>query len=96
LPLIKRLPHKFYFYLLLTGSYNILQTFRALFPLAGNASQEGAVLLASCLQPRSRGTVRIKDTYPLTVPIIDPRYLTDPADLVCMSQGSALINYYNK
>jgi choline dehydrogenase len=65
-----------------------LQTFRALFPLAKNSSQEGAVLLSSCLQPRSRGTIQLQDHIPLSLPLIDPRYLTDAKDIKCMAQGA--------
>jgi choline dehydrogenase len=70
-----------------------LQTFRALFPLAKNTSQEGAVLLSSCLQPRSRGTVKLQDSNPLSVPLIDPRYLTDAKDIKCMAQGNSPKEY---
>ncbi|KAF4532998.1 hypothetical protein B566_EDAN000687 [Ephemera danica] len=66
------------------------ETFQGLFPLAANASQEGAVILATCLQPRSRGTVTLKDADPSSPPVIDPRYLNDPEDVACMTRAFRL------
>ncbi|XP_065348224.1 neither inactivation nor afterpotential protein G-like isoform X1 [Cloeon dipterum] len=66
------------------------ETFHGLFPLAKNSSQEGAVLLSSCLQPHSRGTVTLQDSNPLSVPLIDPRYLSEPKDVKCMAQAFKL------
>ncbi|XP_063232717.1 neither inactivation nor afterpotential protein G isoform X2 [Bacillus rossius redtenbacheri] len=65
-------------------------TFGAQFPFSGNRSREGFVMLASCLQPRSRGTVRVAGTDPAQPPLIDPRYLEHPADLQCMVQAVQL------
>ena len=39
------------------------------------------------LRPESRGTVKIKDTSPLTDPIIDPNYLSVESDMKTMVLG---------
>ncbi|HUF00826.1 MAG TPA: GMC family oxidoreductase N-terminal domain-containing protein [Gaiellaceae bacterium] len=41
-------------------------------------TEHGFTLAVVVLQPRSRGTVRIRSADPADVPAIDPRYLTDP------------------
>ncbi|PSN54282.1 hypothetical protein C0J52_06980 [Blattella germanica] len=60
------------------------ETFRALFPFSNSTTQEGFVLLASCLQPLSRGTVTLNDIDPKDEPVIDPQYLHHQNDITCM------------
>ncbi|HWO68396.1 MAG TPA: GMC family oxidoreductase N-terminal domain-containing protein [Umezawaea sp.] len=43
----------------------------------------GAILL----QPKSRGTITLRSTDPFDKPVIDPRYLSDPADLDTLLAG---------
>jgi choline dehydrogenase-like flavoprotein len=64
-----------------------LQTFRAIFPYHHNTTQEGFVLLASCLLPSSRGTVTLNENDPFSEPVIDPQYLQHPYDIACMIRG---------
>jgi choline dehydrogenase len=49
------------------------------------------VVLTTCLQPRSRGTVSLKDVDPLSAPVIDPQYLTEPEDVACMTRGRQIM-----
>ncbi|KAJ6633227.1 Neither inactivation nor afterpotential protein G, partial [Pseudolycoriella hygida] len=60
------------------------ETFRAIFPHFANSSQEGVVLLCTCHHPISRGTVKLRSRNPKTPPLIDPKYLQDGNDVVCM------------
>lgn len=57
--------------------------FRALFPRYFNASQEGFVLISTCLQPVSRGSVKISSANIRKNPIIDPNYLAEQQDIEC-------------
>lgn len=59
-------------------------SFRAFFPLHANISQEGFVALNACLLPKSRGDVklRLKDIY--SDPLINPNYLKNKKDIVCI------------
>ncbi|XP_020817627.1 neither inactivation nor afterpotential protein G [Drosophila serrata] len=57
--------------------------FRALFPRYYNASQEGFVVISSCLQPRSRGSVGLLNRHMRRNPLIDPNYLSRDVDVVC-------------
>lgn len=61
-----------------------LKTFRSIFPLFDNSSQEGVVLLCACHHPKSRGTVSLKNRNPKTPPLIDPNYLREKDDIDCM------------
>lgn len=45
------------------------------------ASGAGVTLNAYVTRPRSRGTLRLRDARPDSLPIIDPNYLSDPGDL---------------
>lgn len=65
------------------ANYNS-DTFRALFPLHANASQEGFVLLSTCYQPKSRGSVEINPEDIFGDPIIDPNYLQHEYDVSCL------------
>ncbi|CAD7092437.1 unnamed protein product [Hermetia illucens] len=60
------------------------EDFRALFPLYHNSSQEGFVLLSSCLQPQSRGVVRARSSDIEVPPLIDPRYAQNQSDVECI------------
>ncbi|XP_023170834.2 neither inactivation nor afterpotential protein G isoform X2 [Drosophila hydei] len=57
--------------------------FRALFPRYHNASQEGFVVISSCLQPRSRGSVSLLHKTMRRNPLIDPNYLSNDHDVAC-------------
>ncbi|KAH8359019.1 hypothetical protein KR093_003955, partial [Drosophila rubida] len=57
--------------------------FRALFPRYHNASQEGLVVISSCLQPKSRGTVTLMHKSMRRNPLIDPNYLSNEQDVAC-------------
>lgn len=57
--------------------------FRALFPLYHNASQEGFVVISSCLQPRSRGSITLQHKSMRRNPLIDPNYLSNEQDVLC-------------
>ncbi|KAH8346750.1 hypothetical protein KR084_009915, partial [Drosophila pseudotakahashii] len=57
--------------------------FRALFPRYYNASQEGFVVISSCLQPRSRGSVGLLNRHMRRNPLIDPNYLSSEEDVAC-------------
>uniref|UniRef100_W8C2E1 Neither inactivation nor afterpotential protein G n=1 Tax=Ceratitis capitata TaxID=7213 RepID=W8C2E1_CERCA len=57
--------------------------FRALFPRYHNSTQEGFVLISTCLQPKSRGTVSIGVPNTRWKPIIDPNYLREASDVDC-------------
>ncbi|WEG09154.1 GMC family oxidoreductase N-terminal domain-containing protein [Microbacterium horticulturae] len=54
-----------------------------LVPLPGEGITVGAILL----QPRSRGTVRLASADPNEKPLIDPGYLSDPADAETLRAG---------
>ncbi|XP_017118621.1 neither inactivation nor afterpotential protein G [Drosophila elegans] len=57
--------------------------FRALFPRYYNASQEGFVVISSCLQPRSRGSVGLLNRHMRRNPLINPNYLSNEEDVDC-------------
>lgn len=59
-------------------------TFRAFFPLSGNNSQEGFVALNVCLQPKSRGDVKLNLKNVFSDPLINPNYLKHKKDTVCI------------
>ncbi|KAF8781566.1 Glucose dehydrogenase like protein [Argiope bruennichi] len=46
-----------------------------------------AVCLSQILQPKSRGTVRLKSTNPYDSPAIDPNYFENPEDLQTIVEG---------
>jgi choline dehydrogenase-like flavoprotein len=50
-------------------------------------SRSGVTIGAVMLQPKSRGTVRLASSDPLSKPVIDPRYLSDPADIGTLVRG---------
>ncbi|XP_049783678.1 neither inactivation nor afterpotential protein G-like isoform X2 [Schistocerca cancellata] len=59
-------------------------TFQGLFPLSHNSSQEGFVLLATCLTPQSRGRLWLNASHLEGPPIIEPNYLSHSHDIPCM------------
>ena len=52
--------------------------------------QHGYLINFYPLRPRSRGTTHITNSDPATAPLIDPDYLSDPADLRCLRDGVRL------
>lgn len=66
------------------------QYFEKMFPGMENQSAEGFVILATCLHPRSKGRLQVLSRDPRQPPLIDPAYLSDPADFPCMRHGSVL------
>jgi len=66
------------------------EAFRAFFPLHSNASQEGFVALSTCLLPKSRGTVELDHADVQGDPLIDPAYLKDDYDMLCMRNAVQL------
>jgi len=50
----------------------------------------GFSIAAICLQPRSRGSVRLRSSDPLDAPEIDPAFLQDPADAEVLVAGVKL------
>lgn len=66
------------------------EVFRAQFPLYANSSQEGFVLLHTCHQPRSRGTVQLNGSSVRVPPLIDPQLLADAADVRCVRRAMRL------
>ena len=75
---------------------------QAIFPGHNYPWTEGFILLAICLDPKSRGSVQIKpqgttgqsdqqreEEDEEDIPIsIDPRYLEEPEDMDCMKRGT--------
>ncbi|XP_049847200.1 neither inactivation nor afterpotential protein G-like isoform X2 [Schistocerca gregaria] len=59
-------------------------TFQGLFPLSHNSSQEGFVLLATCLTPQSRGRLWLNVSHLEGPPVIEPNYLSHSHDIPCM------------
>ncbi|XP_073819330.1 neither inactivation nor afterpotential protein G isoform X2 [Musca autumnalis] len=57
--------------------------FRALFPRYYNTSQEGFVMISTCLQPISRGSVSIQSSNVRKHPFIDPNYIAEKVDIEC-------------
>jgi 3-(3-hydroxy-phenyl)propionate hydroxylase len=53
----------------------------------GDPDRAGYRLAPVLLQPRSRGTLRLASTDPAAAPVLDPGYLTDPADLATLIAG---------
>lgn len=43
------------------------------------------------LRPKSRGSISIRSSNPMDKPSIDPNYLSDPDDIVCLRDGVRLI-----
>jgi choline dehydrogenase len=52
--------------------------------------QHGYLINFYQLRPHSRGTVHVGSPNPKAPPRIDPAYLSDPADIACMRDGTRL------
>ncbi|XP_063870481.1 neither inactivation nor afterpotential protein G-like isoform X2 [Scylla paramamosain] len=61
-----------------------LEYFEKMFPGMDNQSQEGFIFLVTCLHPQSTGHLQVVSSDPRQPPVIDPGYLSHPADLPCM------------
>lgn len=61
--------------------------FRAAFPRYYNSTQEGFVLISSCLQPISRGSVILQSKNIRRSPLIDPNYMAEITDVECTIKG---------
>ncbi|SEO81992.1 GMC family oxidoreductase [Amycolatopsis saalfeldensis] len=48
-------------------------------------------VMATLIYPKSRGTVRLASADPATAPLIDFQYLSDPADLEVLGEGSEMV-----
>lgn len=48
-------------------------------------------VMPTMIYPRSRGTVRLASADPLDAPLIDPAYLSDPADADVLLEGIAMV-----
>ncbi len=48
-------------------------------------------VLATLIYPKSRGTLRLASGDPMAAPLIDFRYLSDPADLEVLAEGSEMV-----
>lgn len=66
------------------------EAFRAFFPLHANYSQEGFTALSTCLLPKSRGNVKLNPHDVEGDPLIDPKYLSDERDMLCMRNAVRL------
>ncbi|MBM2575785.1 GMC family oxidoreductase N-terminal domain-containing protein [Jannaschia sp. Os4] len=55
-----------------------------------NWGRAGVSLHACCLYPRSTGTIRLASADPADAPLIDPRYLSDEADLAVLVAGGRM------
>jgi choline dehydrogenase-like flavoprotein len=59
-------------------------------PGVGTLAPPAYVLVPCLMQPRSRGRVRLASAEPLAPALIDPNYLSEPADLDLLAEGVAL------
>jgi choline dehydrogenase-like flavoprotein len=59
-------------------------------PSVGRLAPPAYVLTPCLMQPRSRGSVRLASNDPRVPAIIDPSYLSDPADLEILVKGVGL------
>ncbi|RSN24270.1 GMC family oxidoreductase N-terminal domain-containing protein [Amycolatopsis roodepoortensis] len=48
-------------------------------------------VLTTLIYPKSRGTLRLASADPTAPPLIDPQYLSDPADLELLGEGSEMV-----
>ena len=56
--------------------------------------KEGVSLIPILLHPKSKGEVKLRNSFPLSTPIIDPHYLEDPDDLKVLVEVSMQMNTY--
>ncbi len=48
-------------------------------------------MLSTLIYPKSRGTLRLASGDPMDAPLIDYRYLSEPADLEVLAEGSEMV-----
>lgn len=65
----------------------LFQVFRDTFPFHNDTSKEGFMFLSTCVQPKSRGTVTLKDSSTSIPPVVNPNYLHRSWDVKCMIRG---------
>jgi choline dehydrogenase len=53
----------------------------------GAPSGNGCTVNVYQMRPRSRGSLTLRSSDPLSPPIVDPRYMTDPYDVECLGEG---------
>jgi len=53
----------------------------------GAPSGNGCTVNVYQTRPRSRGTLTLRSADPLTAPVVDPRYMTDPYDVECLGEA---------
>ncbi|KAJ2949389.1 hypothetical protein O0L34_g15302 [Tuta absoluta] len=63
------------------------QVFRDTFPFYNDTSKEGFMFLATCLKPKSRGTVTLRDSSISIQPVVDPNYLHYTWDVKCIMKA---------
>ncbi|GAB0099777.1 Neither inactivation nor afterpotential protein G [Sergentomyia squamirostris] len=68
----------------MTSNYD-MDTFNALFPLNGNDTQEGFILIGTCYYPESRGSIKIRGNSVNKLPHIDPNFLSKHSDVACIA-----------
>ena len=66
-------------------------SFRSFFPLYANSGQEGFVPLSTCFLPKSRGVIQLDSKNVLADPLIDPKYLNNYDDVICMRKAVRLV-----
>lgn len=59
-------------------------------PTVGPLAPPAYVLVPCLMRPRSRGSVRLASADPLVPALIDPKYLSEPADLQSLIEGIAI------
>jgi choline dehydrogenase len=59
-------------------------------PTVGRLAAPAYVLVPCLMQPRSRGSVRLASDNPRGPALIDPNYLSEPADLSILAEGVAV------
>jgi choline dehydrogenase len=69
-----------------------LQLFGRMHPSAvpGHKSEECYGIMVGLMKPKSRGTVRLRSNDPMDVPVVDPNYFSDPADVDAYVAGMEL------
>ncbi|CAG9791096.1 unnamed protein product [Diatraea saccharalis] len=60
------------------------KVFRDTFVFHNDTSKEGFMFLASCIQPKSRGTITLKGPSTAVPPVVNPNYLHRIEDIKCM------------
>lgn len=57
-----------------------------------NDDQHAFAMVTELFSPRSRGTVMLKSKDPMDNPVVDHNYLSDPLDMLVLSEGCQLAN----